>query len=76
MIAEIQSNRTAFKVREKGEIVLGFAEAECEENRVRVIIEQACLVGLEKQITQIIEALHLDREQLLKNMDLKYFQRM
>lgn len=74
MIAEIQSNRTAFKVREKGEIVLEFAEAECEKNRVRVIIQEVGLVGLEKQIKQVVEALGLDREQLLKSVELKYLE--
>ena len=75
MIAEIQSNRTACRVREEGEIVLEFAEAECEKNKVRVIIREVGLVGLEQQIKEVVEVLGLDREELLKEVDLKYFLR-
>ena len=64
------------KVKEGEGIVLEFEEAECGLNKVRVIIDEVALVGLEKQITQIIEALKLDREALLKSVDLKSFKRM
>ena len=75
MISEIHTSVAVVRVREGEGIALEFTETECVLNKVRVIIQEVGLVGLEQQIKEAIELLQLNRKQLLKEVDLKYFLR-
>lgn len=74
MVSEIKADTAVIKEREGGGIALEFTEeGSCGLNKVRVILHDVGLVGLEQQIREAIEMLGLDRESLLKSVDLKYF---
>lgn len=75
MISEIQASVAVFKVKEGEGIVLELTEARCGLNKVRAIIDEVALVGLEKQVTEIIELLKLDREELLEDVDFRLIER-
>lgn len=71
MISEIRASAAVVKVREGEGVVLEFTEAGHSIDKVRVIIQEAGLVGLELELKQIIDALGLDREKLLKDIELR-----
>lgn len=74
MISEIKADTAVIKEREGEGVALEFTEERsCELNKVRVILRDGGLVGLEQQVREAIEMLGLDRERLLKSVDLKYF---
>lgn len=75
MISEIQASAAVVRVKVGAGVVLEFTEAGHDIDKVRVILKHAGLVGLEHQLTQIIEALGLDREKLLKKVDLRCIKR-
>lgn len=76
MISEIQASAAVIKAKEGEGITLEFTETGHATDKVRVILQEVGLVGLEQQVKEAIEMLGLDREQLLKSVDLKYFLRM
>lgn len=71
MISEIRASAAVVKVKEGEGVVLEFIEAGHPIDKVRVIIQEVGLVGLELELKQVIDALGLDREKLLKDVDLR-----